>query len=141
MSGGVVRSIAEKIYANNICFDLDTMQVDSTAVLLPRVKGGEVKTIESVLDELDVPMDVDSVHTHWASVSHGEESKKVTLHDVALRDGLVPNVVGMGAKDAVYLLEQAGLRVSMAGFGRVVAQSIHPGHKVSKGQGILITLK
>ena len=141
MSGGVVRSIAEKIYANNISIDLDTMQVDSTAVLLPRVKGGEVRAIESVLDRLDIPMDEDSLHTRWAKTSREEEVRKVQLQDVTLREGLVPLVVGMGAKDAIYLLEQAGLRVSMVGVGRVAAQSIPAGHKVVKGQGILITLK
>ena len=67
--------------------------------------------------------------------------RKVQLQDVTLREGLVPLVVGMGAKDAIYLLEQAGLRVSMVGVGRVAAQSIPAGHKVVKGQGILITLK
>ena len=141
MSGGVVRSIAEKIYANNISIDVDTMSVDSTAVRLPRVKGGEVRAIETVLDELDIPMAEDSLHTHWAMTSRDEEVQKVQLQDVTLREGLVPLVVGMGAKDAVYLLEQAGLRVSTSGIGRVAAQSIPAGHKVVKGQGILITLK
>ena len=73
--------------------------------------------------------------------SRDEEVQKVQLQDVTLREGLVPMVVGMGAKDAVYLLEQAGLRVSTSGIGRVAAQSIPAGHKVVKGQGILITLK
>ena len=58
-----------------------------------------------------------------------------------LREGLVPLVVGMGAKDAVYLLEQAGLHVTLTGIGRVASQSIPAGHKVVKGQGIWITLK
>ena len=141
MSGGVVRSIAEKIYANNISIDVDTMQVDSTAVLLPRVKGGEVRAIESVLDRLDIPMDEDSLHTRWARTSREEEVRKVQLQDVTLREGLVPLVVGMGAKDAVYLLEQAGLHVTLTGIGRVASQSIPAGHKVVKGQGIWITLK
>ncbi|UQT36359.1 PASTA domain-containing protein [Parabacteroides distasonis] len=47
----------------------------------------------------------------------------------------------MGAKDAVFLLEQAGLRVSLSGVGRVVSQSIQPGQRVSKGQTVLLTLK
>ena len=136
-----VQQWAEKIYANNISIDVDTMQVDSTAVLLPRVKGGEVRAIESVLDRLDIPMDEDSLHTRWARTSREEEVRKVQLQDVTLREGLVPLVVGMGAKDAVYLLEQAGLHVTLTGIGRVASQSIPAGHKVVKGQGIWITLK
>lgn len=140
MSGGVVKSIAEKIYANHISLDLDTMQVDSMAVLLPRVKNGEAQATEAVLDELNISMDEDSLHTHWASASQ-EEMDKIKMKDVAVREGLVPNVIGMGAKDAVYLLEQEGLRVSMTGIGRVVSQSIQPGRKLTKGQSISITLK
>ena len=116
------------------------MQVDSMAVLLPRVKNGEAQAMEAVLDELNISMDEDSLHTHWASASQ-EEMDKIKMKDVAVREGLVPNVIGMGAKDAVYLLEQEGLRVSMTGIGRVVSQSIQPGRKLTKGQSISITLK
>ena len=55
--------------------------------------------------------------------------------------GLVPNVVGMGAKDAVYLLESVGLQTSLNGMGRVSSQSISPGSRVSKGQTVSLTLK
>lgn len=47
----------------------------------------------------------------------------------------------MGAKDAVYLLESAGLRVALDGMGRVSAQSIGAGARISKGQTIRLTLK
>ena len=53
----------------------------------------------------------------------------------------VPNVIGMGAKDAVYLLENIGLKVNLTGKGTVVAQTIIPGTKVTKGQTIGIQLK
>jgi cell division protein FtsI (penicillin-binding protein 3) len=53
----------------------------------------------------------------------------------------VPDVKGMGAKDAFYLLKQAGLRVGLSGYGRVVAQSISAGQTAQKGAYIQITLK
>ncbi|GHT74653.1 penicillin-binding protein [Bacteroidia bacterium] len=53
----------------------------------------------------------------------------------------VPNVKGMGAKDAVFALERAGLRVNLFGKGTVVAQSIPAGTNVVKGQTIAIQLK
>ncbi len=53
-------------------------------------------------------------------------------------DGLVPNVVSMGAKDAVYLLENAGLQVRLLGRGSVRSQSIAPGTRVRKGEQIVL---
>ena len=63
------------------------------------------------------------------------------MEDASLRAGLVPRVVGMGAKDAVYLMERAGLRVSLSGAGRVVRQSILPGQRARAGQSVVLTLK
>ena len=130
MSGGVVRAIAEKIYASHMSFDVRDMERDSMSV-----------AVEDVLDELDIKADTDSLETKWVVASAEQEENKVKLSDLTIREGLVPRVVGMGAKDAVFLLEQAGLRVSLSGVGRVVSQSIQPGQRVSKGQTVLLTLK
>lgn len=107
MAGGVLKAIAEKIYATRTAVDVRTIERDSTAVMEPRVKGGDIRDVE----------------------------------DASLRAGLVPRVVGMGAKDAVYLMERAGLRVSLSGAGRVVRQSILPGQRVRAGQSVVLTLK
>jgi cell division protein FtsI (penicillin-binding protein 3) len=58
-----------------------------------------------------------------------------------VREGLVPRVTGMGAKDAVYLLESCGLQVTLSGMGSVVSQSIPPGQRLTGGQSITITLR
>lgn len=52
---------------------------------------------------------------------------------------LIPSVVGMGLKDALYLLENRGLKVRFSGYGKVVAQSINPGTP-AMGQVIAIKL-
>ena len=53
----------------------------------------------------------------------------------------VPNVRGMGAKDAVYALEQLGLRVRLEGVGHVYQQSILPGSRIVRGQTVTLKLK
>lgn len=141
MSGGVVKAIAEKIYASHVSFDIREMEPDSTAVLLPQVKSGNLQALEDVLDELDIKTDTDSLETGWVTASVDTARNRLRLRDIPMRNGLVPRVVGMGAKDAVYLLEQAGLRVTLSGAGRVVSQSILPGQRITKGQTILLTLK
>lgn len=141
MSGGVVKTIAEKIYASHTSFDVRDMEQDSMAVLWPAVKSGNLKALEEVLDELDIKTDTDSLETQWVTASVDTVRNCLRLHDIPVHDGLVPRVVGMGAKDAVYLLEQAGLRVALSGAGRVTSQSVAPGQRVGKGQTILLTLK
>ena len=141
MSGGVVKAVAEKIYASYMLYDVREMDRDSLAVPLPQVKGGNREAVESVLDELDIPTDADSLETIWTFARLSQDSTKIELRNLEIHDGTVPRVIGMGAKDAVYLMEKAGLRVSLSGVGRVVSQSVSPGGKVHKGQTVLLTLR
>jgi cell division protein FtsI (penicillin-binding protein 3) len=54
--------------------------------------------------------------------------------------GVVPSVTGMTLRDAIYLLENMGLKVVHSGRGRVITQSQPPGVKVSKGGRIILKL-
>ena len=141
MSGGVVKAIAEKVYASHMSFDVRDMERDSLAVILPAAKNGNLEALENVLDKLDVSVNTDSLETKWVVAKREEGEEELHLRDLAIREGLVPNVIGMGAKDAVFLLESAGLRVVLDGMGRVSAQSMGAGTRIAKGQSIRLTLK
>lgn len=52
----------------------------------------------------------------------------------------VPNVIGMGLRDALYALENRKLKVQVNGFGKVVSQSLPPG-ATAKGRNIRINLR
>jgi len=54
---------------------------------------------------------------------------------------LVPNVVGMSLKDALYLLENAGLKVQAVGTGKIRKQSMPPGTRIYRGSTIVIELR
>ena len=141
MSGGVVKAIAEKVYASHMSFDMRDMERDSLAVLMPAAKNGNLDALENVLGKLDIDANTDSLETKWVVAKREEGDEELHLRDLTLREGLVPSVIGMGAKDAVYLLESAGLRVALDGLGRVSAQSMGPGTRIAKGQTIRLTLK
>ena len=53
----------------------------------------------------------------------------------------MPDVVGMGLKDALYLLESQGLEVEFSGAGAVTEQSITPGSEITRGDKVTISLK
>jgi cell division protein FtsI (penicillin-binding protein 3) len=90
------------------------------------------------LKKLDISYK-DSTEGKW-SASYLQENKLV-LKDRNIIENLVPNVMGMGAKDAVYVMESAGLKVSLSGRGAVTAQSIAAGTRLLKGQTIVLQLK
>ena len=53
---------------------------------------------------------------------------------------LIPGVIGMGLKDAVYLMEKLGLTVRVNGKGRVMSQSLAVGANFKKGQTVTLLL-
>ena len=55
--------------------------------------------------------------------------------------GVMPNVNGMGLKDAMYLLGNAGLKTRVKGSGKVILQSIQAGTKIGRGGLVQIELQ
>ena len=70
-----------------------------------------------------------------------EASSEVGKNDLTVAGGVMPNVVGMGLRDAIYMLENSGLRVHYTGRGRVVKQSPQPGVRVSRGATVAVELR
>ena len=52
----------------------------------------------------------------------------------------MPNVKGMGLKDALYLLENIGVKVSVKGKGKVINQSVAPGTALIKDISVMLEL-
>jgi len=92
------------------------------------------------MEALKVPMVFDT-ESEWVTTQAGDSS--VTLVSRGIPTGamdLVPNVLGMGLKDAIYILENRGLRVRFEGSGMVKRQSLPPGTKATSGSMIVIEL-
>jgi cell division protein FtsI (penicillin-binding protein 3) len=68
-------------------------------------------------------------------------NRAVQLKADVMNPDLVPDMKGMGARDAVYLLEKMGLRVRMNGFGIVTQQSLPQGHHIVKGETMMLRLE
>ncbi|MFB1022422.1 MAG: PASTA domain-containing protein, partial [Vicingaceae bacterium] len=64
----------------------------------------------------------------------------VRLEPRSVKENLGPNVLGMGLRDAIFLLENQGLRVKINGAGMVKSQSITGGQRIVRGQEIQIEL-
>jgi len=141
LPGRVFKTIAEKIYSNQTNIELRKMAVDSTGVKLPAVKNGYTIALRNVLDELKIKNNTKQINSVYATYNNTPITEQIELKELTVQEGLVPNVIGMGAKDAVFVLEKNGLRVNFSGRGQVVSQSISPGQRVVKGQSVTLTLR
>ena len=70
-----------------------------------------------------------------------EAASEVKKGDLSQAEGVMPNVVGMGLRDALYMLENSGVRVRYSGKGKVVKQSPQPGVRISRGATVAIQLR
>lgn len=140
MAGSVFSKIAERVYAKDLRLPL-TNAIDTNTVVIPDVKAGEMRLTKHVLDELKIKSQgeiASSGKEVWGNTHPAPQA--VILESRGIMQNFVPSVVGMGAKDAVYLLESKGLKVHLEGVGKVKSQSIANGTVVKKGQPITLIM-
>ncbi len=90
-----------------------------------------------IVDELSMHTQVEG-QGEWARLAGGREME-VEVGDI-LEKNLIPELYGMGIRDAIYLLENRGIHVRYQGVGRVRSQSIQSGQPIEKGTTIHLTL-
>ncbi len=133
----VFREIATKLYAiyadkRNPSFYAAIK--DSTVYFY----AGYTNDIQTVYKTLHLGY-TDSVAQHtWSSVY--ASNYQPVLKGNTIRQQVMPNVRGMGLKDALYLLENMGMKVAVKGKGKIVVQSVAPGTVLIKGVTIMLEL-
>jgi cell division protein FtsI (penicillin-binding protein 3) len=138
MSGAVVKDIAEMVYVKKMTATPNDLAKTVNGPKTPIVKGGNYSEVQTVLSRLAINYMGDKGSSKW--IQTATDGNSVQVRSMSYRRTSVPNVVGLGAKDAVYLLENIGLRAQLVGRGKVTAQSLLPGTYPSKGQTVVLTL-
>jgi cell division protein FtsI (penicillin-binding protein 3) len=138
VAGPVFKEIAEKVYAFQTIIDEPEEDVDDKKLVLPDIKKGQSEDILEVISALKLKNVKGNPDSQWANIEVNENV--VMLTNNKIREGIVPNVQGMGARSAIFLMENAGLQVRISGIGKVKKQSLTPGGKYQKGQTVLLTL-
>jgi cell division protein FtsI (penicillin-binding protein 3) len=138
VAGPVFREIADRVYAS----DLDINQSAPAHYVgntnLPQIKKGNVKALKQVYGKLGLKPLYASNNTAANGV---DTSSGIPYEETTYKSGVVPAVKGMGLSDALYLLGNAGYKVTVRGSGSVTNQSIAGGSIVPKGAKILIELQ
>jgi cell division protein FtsI (penicillin-binding protein 3) len=138
VAGPIFREITDKIYIRDL-----NMQHSDSAFLAknssaPYSKSGYKPELESALTYLDIPFESGDQEAKWVKTRSTEEG--VNLHRSDISTLYVPDVKDMGAKDALFLLENMGLQVSINGRGTVRGQSPIPGTLLRKGDHVQLLM-
>lgn len=130
------KEIADKIMAKKLRQEIDVIKDENP--VLPAVKKGNISEAGTVLREIGIDCDTDDTG-EWGVISRSSDAGyKISTRERDLRR--VPDVTGMGAKDAVFLMQQCGLEVKVEGVGTVVTQSIKAGTVASPGSCVRLRL-
>lgn len=138
VAGPVFKDIADNIYARdlNLHREMEKKKVLEAGVF-PTIRAGNQQELTMLSNELGVS-NHSTTEEEWIKASISG-SAVVWKKNAVVKDQ-VPDVMGMTYRDAIYLLEKSGLRVSFEGKGRVTQQSILPGSRISKGSRIYLRL-
>ncbi|MBQ9640870.1 MAG: transpeptidase family protein [Bacteroidaceae bacterium] len=120
-AGVVFSKIAQRVYSKNVTTNLKLAQ-DSTSSPVPDVKLSYNDASDKVLKTL--------------GIRDFEKPESPVIYN----ETAVPDVMGLGARDAVYELASRGLKVHTKGRGVVRKQSIAAGTQLVKGQTVTIEL-
>lgn len=134
VAGPVFRGIADKVYASYLEPASDSIPPYNE---VPLVKPGLKEDVLLFTQELGFKTQSQNMMAEHVTVAY--DTMTVYISGVTDTPGLLPDVIGMGAGDAVFLLEKSGYKTKTNGFGRVFRQSPSPGMPCTKGE--LITLE
>lgn len=144
MSAKVFHKISEGVMAKDLKLDASDSR-DAMSVLVPDVKNGNMLAALLVLEKLGI-----AANTSWdGSYANGnpiwgkatQRNNRIEMVETPkYGKDVMPDVTGMGARDAVFMLEKRGLRVSISGRGKVISQSLPVGHKIRKGEACMLRM-
>jgi len=138
----VFKEIADKLYAVDLELHEATepKTIVSDEFSFPVIKSGYYSELNYLCNEFGISNHTRSgTEEEWVSAIPANNA--VMWNSRKVKDGVVPDVKGMTLKDALFVLENLGLKVKPNGRGRVNSQSLNVGEKIVKGSSISIVLE
>ncbi len=140
VAGRVFKEISDRIYGryiHNNKIRFAGLLTDSAAYRY----AGTMKDLNAIFSFMKMNYYDSSVSGTWRNAQMVANSSALVSPGInGLPASIMPDVVGMGLKDALYLLENRGMKVSILGKGKVISQSLAAGSTVSNGQKINLML-
>lgn len=146
MSGKVFHEISEGIMAQSLKLDVKDAK-DSASIFVPDVKTGNILAADYVLTHLGIKTNATWSGSYldgnpiWGKAEKVGNRMVKLLKEKQYAKNVVPDITGMGARDAVYMMESRGIKTRVYGRGKVIKQSLAPGTPIKKGACCLINLE
>jgi cell division protein FtsI (penicillin-binding protein 3) len=138
VAGPIFREITDRIYVREFEMHKGAPLQAVEENQAPYAKSGMREALVHAADRLEIDYLADSSAGEWVSARSAQEM--MILNNREVPEALVPNVKDMGLKDALFLLERKGLRVTADGRGTVRSQSVQAGTRVSRGMEIRLEM-
>ncbi|MEX2589364.1 MAG: penicillin-binding protein [Chitinophagales bacterium] len=138
VAGPVFKEVADKIYSSSIdLHEKINREEKFLAGYRPGTKDGHRMDTEQIYKWLEVSSQINT-QSEWMQCVNQREG--VVLNSKEMESDVIPDVRGMGLRDAIYLLENLGLEVKVQGRGRVYYQSVRYGTPITQGREIVLKL-
>lgn len=140
VAGPVFREIADKLFA------MEAQQIPVQTVSLPKPDSskfryaGSGEKMKTVMQALSLSYKDSATQQDWAVLEADENYRTVVKALDTKSSGQMPDLKGMGLRDALFLLEERRLKVQVKGKGKVISQSLAPGSAIQPKQTITIEL-
>lgn len=139
VAGPVFKELADMVYANDLSLQggFAHRKVNLAGETMPLTLVGSKESSTKVYEALGY------TRFNWNLLAQGvSDSTKRGMPFVErnIKEGVVPNVIGMGLVDALFAMENAGFKAQVYGKGKVVSQSLIPGEKLKSGTQVAIQL-
>ncbi len=143
VAGPVFREIAEKVYSSGLDFIKPVNTKNTLLTNVPQTIKTQNRELTAVCKSFSILARSNALENNYVS-KNPNDSVRIDLVEShiesSLKKGVVPNLQGLSAKDALFLLENNGFHVKLFGMGTVKSQSIEVGQKFYKGDKIILIL-
>lgn len=137
VSGRVFKEISDRIY--NHYLSTASLNMPAKADTSLYTYQGKLNDVRSILNYLNMTP-LDSARSGYWRTMELKNNSTVLREPVPIANSATPNVIGMGLKDAIDLLENKGFKTAVSGRGKVINQSIVAGTIYRKGEKISLVL-
>lgn len=139
VSGAVFKQISDKLYTRYLTSPTFNAAISKDTLVNNAI--GLKNDVNTIFSYMRIPMADQATNGTWRNVQLAQNT--ATLSTTAIpqsNNNIMPSVVGMGLKDAVYVLENKGLKIAFQGKGKVISQDVLAGSNFIKGQKITLFL-
>jgi cell division protein FtsI (penicillin-binding protein 3) len=137
VSGAVFKEISDKIYARYLTTASYNAALQKDTLINNAI--GMKHDVNAIFSYMNIPFSDASVSGSWRNILVTQNAASLN-NVIPAEKNIMPDVVGMGLKDAVYLLENKGLKLILQGKGKVINQSLMAGTNFTKGQKMVLYL-